>query len=132
MADDRDDIPEFIPPPPPPQRPLRARRNPLTPPPPPPPEDPVVKPGLIDWVGVRAGRRPEPRFGVSLAAAGAGLLVLGAIALSGDQLFGTSSGEGSQIPGIFITLGVIVVGVTLNAQYRNGPLAAAGVAASAT
>jgi hypothetical protein len=92
----------------------------------------VVKRGLLDWVGVRAARRPEPRFGVSLAGAGAGMLVVGAIALGGDQLFGTSSGDGSQFPGLLITLAVIVVGVTLTAQYRNGPLAAAGVAASAT
>ena len=128
-----DDVPQFIPPPPLPERPLRAKQNPLMPPPLPPPlAQPVVKRGLMDWVGVRAGRRAEPRFGVSIAAAGAGLLVVGAIALSGDQLFGTSSGEGSQVPGLFITLGVIIVGVTLNAQYRSGPLAAAGVAASAS
>jgi hypothetical protein len=127
-----DDVPEFIPPPPPPERPLQARRNPLTPPPPPPPTEPVVKRGLVDWVGVRATRRPEPRFGVSVAGAGAGMLVLGAIALGGDQLFGTSSGDGSQFPGLLITLAVIVVGVALTAYYRHGPLAAAGVAASAT
>jgi hypothetical protein len=128
-----DDIPEFIPPPPPPERPLRAPRNPLPPPPAPlPPTDAVVKRGWLDWVGVRAARRPEPRFGVSLAGAGAGMLVVGAIALGGDQLFGTSSGDGSQFPGLLITLAVIVVGVTLTAQHRNGPLAAAGVASSAT
>lgn len=128
-----DDVPQFIPPPPPPERPVRAKRPPLLPPPPPaPPEAPVVKRGLVDWVGVRATRRPEPRFGVSIAAAGAGMLVVGALSLGGDQLFGTSSGDGSPIPGLFITLGVIVVGVTLTAQYRNGPLASAGVAASAS
>lgn len=91
-----------------------------------------MKRGLLEWVGVRAAQRPEPRFGVSLAAAGAGMLVIGAISLGGDQLFGTSSGEGSQIPGLLITLAVIVTGVALTAHYRNGPLAAAGVAASAT
>jgi hypothetical protein len=128
-----DDIPEFIPPPPPPERPLRARPNPLTPPPPPPSEpEPVVKRGLLEYVGPRAGRRPEPRLGVSIAGAGAGLLVVGSIALGGDQLFGTSSGNGSQFPGVIITLAVIVAGVALAAQYRHGPLAAAGVAASAT
>ena len=92
MADD--DIPQFLPPPPLPERPLRVSRpNPLTPPPPPlPPVEPVVKRGLLDWVGPRAARRPEPRLGVGVAAAGAAMLVVGAIALGGDQLFGTSSG----------------------------------------
>jgi len=90
-----------------------------------------VKRGLPEWIGSRAARRPEPRFGVSLAGAGAAMLVVGAIALGGDQLFGTSSGEGSQIPGLLITFAVIVAGVALTASYRSGPLAAAGVAASA-
>ena len=110
-----------------------SRPNPLTPPPPePPPVEPVVKRGVLDWVGPRAARRPEPRLGVSVSAAGAGMLVVGAIALGGDQLFGTSSGDGSQFPGLLITFAVIVAGVALTAHYRNGPLAAAGVAASAT
>ncbi|MEY2453632.1 MAG: hypothetical protein QOD92_3206 [Acidimicrobiaceae bacterium] len=130
MADDR---PEFIPPPPRPERPLQARVNPLTPPPPPPPPtEPVVKRGLADWIGVRALRRPEPRLGVSLASAGAGMLVLGAIAVGGDQLLSDPGGDGSQFPGLLITFAVIAGGVLLTARYRNGPLAAAGVAASAT
>ncbi|MEY2403805.1 MAG: hypothetical protein QOD38_1356 [Acidimicrobiaceae bacterium] len=128
-----DDVPEFIPPPPLPERPLPASRNPLTPPPPsPPPTEPVIKRGLVDWIGVRAARRPEPRFGVSLAGAGAGMLVVGAIALGGDQLVSDSGGDGNQFPGLLITFAVIAAGVLLTAHYRNGPLAAAGVAASAT
>jgi hypothetical protein len=128
-----DDIPQFIPPPPPPERPLAAKRNPLLPPTPPSPApEPVTKQGLLDWVGVRAARRPEPRFGVSLAAAGAGMLVVGAIALGGDQLVSDPSGDGSQFPGLLITFAVLVAGVALTAYYRFGPLAAAGVAASAT
>ena len=128
-----DEIPQFIPPPPLPERPLQARRNPLIPPPAPAPApEPVVKQGLFEWVGVRAARRPEPRFGVSLAGAGAGMLVVGAIALGGDQLLSDPGGDGSQIPGLLITFAVIVAGVALTAHYRFGPLAAAGVAASVT
>src|ERR1700716_490690 len=120
-----DDVPAFIPPPPPPERPLRARRAPLAPPPPPdPPEAPVERRGLFDWLGPRALRRPEPRLSVSLAAAGSGMIVVGAIAIGGDQLFG-SGGNGSQFPGLLTTLSVIVLGVTLT-TYRHGPLAAAG------
>jgi hypothetical protein len=127
-----DDVPEFISPPPPPERPLQAHRNPLTPPPPPaPPTEPVVKRGLVDWIGARATRRPEPRFGVGLAGAGAGMLVIGAIAIGGDQLLSDPGGDGSQFPGLLITLAVIAVGVVLTAYYRTGPLAAAGVVASA-
>jgi hypothetical protein len=69
---------------------------------------------------------------VSLAGAGAAMLVIGAIALGGDQLVGTRGSSGSQFPGLLITLGVIVAGVALTTQYRHGPLASAGVAASAT
>jgi hypothetical protein len=44
----------------------------------------------------------------------------------------SSDGEtGSQYPGLFLTLAVIVVGVGLAARFRSGPLAAGGVAASA-
>ncbi|MEY2431583.1 MAG: hypothetical protein QOC92_1308 [Acidimicrobiaceae bacterium] len=127
-----DDIPDFIAPPPPPERPLRADRNPLTPPPPPAAPPPAVeKPSLLDRLRPRAARRPEPRFGVSVAGAGAAMIVVGAIALGGDQLVDTGGGSGSQYPGLLITFVVIVAGVTLTAQYRHGPLAAAGVAASA-
>jgi hypothetical protein len=90
-----------------------------------------VRRGLFDWLGRRAERRPEPRVGVSLAAAGSAMLVVGAIAIGGDQLVDTRGGDGSQFPGLLMTLAVIVIGVTLTTSYRHGPLAAAGVAASA-
>lgn len=127
-----DETPQFIPPPPPPERPLRARPNPLDPPPPapaPPPAPP--KRTLFEWLGVRAARRPEPRLGISLAAAGAAMAVVGSLAIGGDQLVTTRGGGGSQLPGLLVTAAVIIVGVALTVQYRYGPLAAAGVAGSA-
>lgn len=131
-----DDVPDFLPPP---RRtePLRAERGDLPPPPPPlPPAPPPVAPtavkrGLLDVIGPRAARRPEPRFGIALAGAGSLMLVLGAVVISGDQLGGSGSGDGNQFPGVIISLAVIVAGVALTAKYRHGPLPAAGVAASA-
>lgn len=156
MAEDPPEgMPEFIPPPPR-DRPLRADRSDVQPPSPPPPtaslppppivsapppppflslpaptSPTVVKRNLLDWIGPRADRRPEPRVGIALAGAGAAMLVFGALVISIDQLVATDGDEGSQYPGLFITLGVVVVGVTLTARFRHGPLAAAGVAASA-
>jgi hypothetical protein len=112
------DVPSFVPPPPAP---------PLGPPP-----EPVAKVGFIERLGPRADRRPEPRLGVTMAAAGAALAVVGAIALGGDRLAGSSGAKGSQYPGLAISLIVVVLGAALTAVHRNGPLAAAGVAASAT
>jgi len=146
MTDDPPgDVPDFIPPPPPPGRPTRAeplraqRIEPTAPIPPAQPSAPapsapaVARRSLVDWLGPRGVRRPEPRLGVTLAGAGSVLLVVGALAVSGDSLAGPSSGGGgSQFPGLFITLAVIVAGVALVATHRHGPLAAAGVAASAT
>jgi hypothetical protein len=134
-----DDIPQFLPPPPR-ERPLRADRTApeatsSLPPPPPPPQvapAPVVKRGVLDLVGERAVRRAEPRLGVGLAAAGSLMLVIGALAISGDQLVGEGGGaDGSQFPGLIISLAVVVAGVVLTARFRHGPLAGAGVAASA-
>jgi hypothetical protein len=111
------DVPGFIPPPPLP----------------PPPVAPVAvtRPGLLERLGPRAQRRPEPRLGITLAGAGAALAVVGAIALGGDRLVDDGSGNASQYPGLAISLIVVVLGVTLNTVHRTGPLAAAGVAASA-
>jgi len=124
-----DDIPEFTPPPPPPEHPdvtpkPVASANP-------PPAATVTKENVLDRLGVRAARRPEPRVGVSLAGAAAAMGVVGAVAIGGDQLVAPRGGSSSQYPGVFITLGVIVVGVALTGYFRRGPLAAAGVSASA-
>src|SRR3954453_19712684 len=135
-------MPAFIPPPPR-DRPLRADRGETPPPPPPPafvppppllPTAPVVeKRNLLDWVGERARRRPEPRLGIAMAAAGSAMLILGALVISTDQLAPSDeSGEvGSQSPGVLITLAVIAAGVARAVRFRQGPLAAAGVVASA-
>jgi hypothetical protein len=86
---------------------------------------------LADWFGPRAARRPAPRLGVALSGAAAAMLAIGAITVGGDQLVSDGTGGGSQLPGLAITFGVVLVGVTLVSQYRHGPLAAAGAAASA-
>ena len=58
--------------------------------------------------------------------------MVGAIAIGGDQLVPSGGGGGgSRFPGLVITLGVIIAGVVVTAHARHGPLAAAGVAASA-
>jgi len=59
------------------------------------------------------------------------MLVLGAIVIGGDQLVSDGGGDGNQFPGLLITLAVIIAGVAITAIHRTGPLAAAGVAASA-
>ena len=92
----------------------------------------MAKPGLLERLGPRIHRRPEPRLGIALAGAGAGLAVVGAIALGGDRLVAEGGGTGSKYPGLAISLLVVVLGVALNTIHRTGPLAAAGVAASAT
>ena len=97
----------------------------------PPPPVTVTKPGLFARLGGRTAGRPAPRFGVGLAGAGAAMGVLGAVLIGGDQLAGTNGGGSRQIPGMLITLGVIVLGVILTARWHDGPFAAAGVAASA-
>jgi hypothetical protein len=90
-----------------------------------------VKPGWFERVGARAMRRPAPRFGIGLAGAGAALGVLGVVAIGGDHVATSNGGDTSRLPGLLLTLAVFVLGLLLAAQFRTGPLAAAGVAASA-
>jgi hypothetical protein len=84
----------------------------------------------LDGLGLRAWRRPSPRVGVTLGAVGSGLIVVGALAESGNRL-GDGSGSPNRVPGILICAVVVVAGYVVVAQARRGPLATAGVAASA-
>lgn len=116
-------------PPPPPPLPY-----PNQPPAPPPPE-------LAERLGARVVRRPEPRFGVALAAVGVILMISGVIAWAGEY---ASSGGGGESPfgggggsdshkilGIALSLAVVAAAYVVAILRQSGPLTNAGVAASA-
>jgi hypothetical protein len=78
---------------------------------------------------VRVRRRVEPRFGVAIAGAGVAIAVGGAISLAGEQ---TGSGDDPNgVPGVLISLLLIVTGVALVRLVRVGPLPLAGSVAAA-
>jgi hypothetical protein len=92
--------------------------------------------GVLARLDSRARRRPEPRLGVSLAGAGIALAVIGVLVWSGDYLTSANGGTGGasssrQLLGVGLSLLVVAVGYFLAVQIRQGPLATAGVAASA-
>jgi hypothetical protein len=103
------------------------------------PVPPTRGPGLSDRLGDRAIRRPDPRLGVSLAGAGIGLAVLGVLIWGGDYLGGSNGGGGGgggdsssrRLLGAGLALVVVVAGYALAVSRRRGPLATAGVVASA-
>lgn len=86
---------------------------------------------LFESIGERAKRRPPPRLGIVLAAAGVAAVVTGVLAISSDQARGgNGDGSGTQLPGILLCGAVVAGGYALVAKFRSGPFAAAGVAAS--
>jgi len=87
------------------------------------------RPSGLDRLGARVNRRPEPRFGTALAGAGVALVVLGALTVGGDNA--GDGGTGSRLPGILLSLAVVVAGYALSFRARTGALGAAAVAASA-
>lgn len=89
-----------------------------------------VRVGLVERIGHRAFVRPLPRQGVSLAGAGVGLVVVGIVAWGGDFIAGGSS-DARQLLGAFLALVAVVGGYLIAIRYGRGPLATAGVAASA-
>lgn len=107
--------------------------NPAEPAGPPPPRGP----GLAARLGERAVRRPVPRLGVSLAGAGIALAVVGVLVWGGDYLTGPHGGGGGggsssrRLLGVALSLAVVAAGYALVVLRRRGPLASAGVAASA-
>jgi hypothetical protein len=81
-------------------------------------------------------RRPEPRLGVSVAGVGVAVAVIGVLVWGGDYLAGSGSGAGGpsdshRLLGIALSLVTIAIGYALAIGTRSGPLATAGVAASA-
>jgi hypothetical protein len=102
-----------------------------------PPAAPPRGPKLSARLGERGVRRPEPRMGVSLGGVGIALAVLGVLVWGGDYLTsgggGGADGGGSsrRSLGAALALAVVVAGYALAFRARRGPLATAGVAASA-
>ena len=88
-------------------------------------------PDLFRRLGPRAHDRPAPRFGTTLAGAGCALVVVGALTISGDNLGSAGDDGGSNIPGILLSAAVIAAGVLALRAFPKGPLATAGVVASA-
>jgi hypothetical protein len=105
--------------------------------PPPPPRGP----GLAARLGPRAWRRPEPRLGITLAGVGVGLMIFGVVIWSGNYLAGgihigvegggSTDGGARKLLGIALSLAAVAIGYALAITQRRGPLATAGVVASA-
>jgi hypothetical protein len=109
-----------------------------------PPVPPRAGAKLAARMGARLARRPEARFGTSLAAAGA-VLVIGGVLIWGfgylvdgfhialDRSTGApaNSGSGRRVVGVLLSLALVVGGYTLVLTRRRGALATAGVVAGA-
>ena len=76
-----------------------------------------------------ARRRPEPRLWVTVAGAGCILAVSGLQLIAGDAQAPEDGGDGSNIPGIILSLLVVAAGFALMHFFRDQPASAAGVAA---
>lgn len=92
---------------------------------------PAAAGGVLDRLGARAARRADPRVSIALAAAGCALVVVGVLVISGDGLGAGSGDDGSRLPGVLLSTGVVAGGLFLLARGRTGPLAAAGTVATA-
>ena len=100
-------------------------------------------PSLSDRLGARVLVRPEPRFGISLAAAGIALAIVGVLVWSigyiGDGFniaFGESgrpktSGDERRFLGAGLAAVLAAAGYALMIIRRRGPLATAGAIAAA-
>lgn len=81
-------------------------------------------------LGGRALRRPEARFGASIAAGGAALVLAGVLVWSvGYLVDGLSSGGGSghRFLGVLLSVALVAGGYALIVVRRSGALATAGV-----
>lgn len=87
--------------------------------------------GLQDRIGSRLSQRPEPRWGVALAGVGVALAVFGVVVLGTTGGSGGGGGGSSHAVGIVLSLALIAAGYLLLFARRSGPLATAGVAATA-
>jgi hypothetical protein len=100
--------------------------------------------GLAARLGTRLSRRPEARFGISLAAGGVALALVGVLVwgfgyfaaglqidLGLDGGPPRANGESRRFLGAGLALAMVVIGYLLVVLRRRGPLATAGVVASA-
>jgi hypothetical protein len=92
--------------------------------------------GLGARLAERTVRRPDPRLGITLAGAGVALAVVGVSVWGGDYLAGSGGGggdgsSGRRWLGIVLSLAAVAAGYALVVRRSRGPLAAAGVGASA-
>lgn len=94
------------------------------------PTVPVPTAGALGRLEPRLSRRAEPRLTIALAAAGCALVVLGTITVGGDRLADDGGDFASRLPGLGLSLAVVVAGFVLLVQQRTGPLATAGSVAS--
>ena len=90
----------------------------------------AAAPGIpvLDRLGVRARRRPQPRATIAMAGVGCVVAAIGAIVV------GVSGGTGddggfSRWPGVATTLLLLVVGLLVQHQVPRGPLATAATIA---
>lgn len=98
---------------------------------------------LAGRLGARFERRPEPRFGSSLAGAGAALILIGLLIWTVGYLADgfrinfsdhgdvSSNGGSRRFLGAVLFLVLAVVGYTLVVLRRRGPLATAGIVSGA-
>jgi hypothetical protein len=84
-------------------------------------------------LGDRTVRRPEPRLGIGLAGVGMLMVIFGVLVWAGDAAASgvEDSGQADTTLGTILSLVLIATGVALLLRFRTGPLAAAGVVASA-
>ncbi|MFN2561738.1 MAG: hypothetical protein ABR571_10645 [Jatrophihabitans sp.] len=98
---------------------------------------------VADRLGARLERRPEPRFGISLAGAGAALVLIGLLIWTVGYLADgfdinfsdngdvSSNGSSRRFLGAVLFLVLAAVGYTLVVIRRRGPLATAGIVSGA-
>jgi hypothetical protein len=106
---------------------------------------PAPGPPLGERLGARTLRRPEPRFGISLGAAGAILALAGVFIWSLGYLIAgldfnfdlegdgglSSGGDSRRFLGAGLSLILVAAGYGLVIALRRGPLATAGIVAGA-
>jgi len=85
--------------------------------------------GFVGSIGARAQRRAEPRMWVAIAAVGCALAVIGLFVISADAQAGDGDGDGSAVPGIVLSLLVVLAGYALMHLLQEAPAASAGVTA---
>lgn len=107
------------------------------------PPTPAPRVGMGERLGARLLRRPEPRFTVALAGAGAALVLLGAAVWAGGYYFAgvessffgdtpeTSGGGSRRFLGVVLFLGLTVAGYATAIARRRGAMATAGAVGAA-